>query len=120
MAGAGHEPEIASWCLNGNHDMYSGGHDFFEFLLADSRFARQERSSFFSLSNDRWQVLALDTAHTEDDLNQTQVNWIASQTAASARKLILLSHHQLFSSYETTGEQLKQRLGSVLDSGSPF
>jgi len=32
---------IFSWSLNGNHDMYSGGHGYFQTLLADPRFANQ-------------------------------------------------------------------------------
>jgi hypothetical protein len=58
-----HDEPVGSWSLNGNHDMYSGGHAYFGHLLADSRFAAQDRSSWFSLENDDWQVFGLDTAH---------------------------------------------------------
>jgi len=30
---------IGSWALNGNHDMYAGGHGYFETLLGDTRFS---------------------------------------------------------------------------------
>ncbi len=51
--------KISSYCLNGNHDMYSGGHDYFDYLLAEPRFRRQQQCSFFGLENDFWQILAL-------------------------------------------------------------
>jgi hypothetical protein len=42
---------FGSWSLNGNHDVYSGGHAYFDVLLRDPRVARQEQSSFFSFVN---------------------------------------------------------------------
>jgi len=58
----GEEDRILSWNLNGNHDMYAGGHAFFGHALADPRFKRQEKSSWFSLRNDHCTILGLDTA----------------------------------------------------------
>jgi hypothetical protein len=105
-----------SWCLNGNHDMYSGGHGYFDHLLADRRFARQGQSSYFSLENDYWQILALDTAYNEFDLEGNQANWVAeSRTAQPAKKGVLLSHHQPYSSYETAPNTILKRLQPVLE-----
>src|SRR5262249_24840634 len=59
--------KYGSWSLNGNHDMYSGGHGYFDHLLADPRFRRQGQSSYFSLENDFWQILGLDTGYKEFD-----------------------------------------------------
>jgi Calcineurin-like phosphoesterase len=105
-----------SWCLNGNHDMYSGGHGYFDHLLADRRFARQGQSSYFSLENDYWQILALDTAYKEFDLEGNQANWVAeSRNAQPAKKGVLLSHHQPYSSYETAPDTILKRLQPVLE-----
>src|SRR3954454_19183937 len=46
---------IGSWALNGNHDMYSGGHGLFDVTRADPRFALQRvqggaTTSWFVLS----------------------------------------------------------------------
>jgi hypothetical protein len=60
--------EIGSWCLNGNHDMYSGGHDYFDFLLSEPRFNKQRGASYFSFYNQSWKILAVDTAWEDDDL----------------------------------------------------
>jgi len=37
--------KIGSWCLNGNHDMYSGGHAYFEYLLKDPRSASRAKGA---------------------------------------------------------------------------
>ena len=105
-----------SWSLNGNHDMYSGGHGYFDHLLADPRFGRQKQSSYFSLENDHWQFLALDTAYKEFDLAGRQADWVMqSRTARPSKRGILLSHHQPFSSYEPAPETLLKRLQPVLE-----
>jgi len=90
---------IKSWALNGNHDMYSGGHGYFGYLLRDERFAEQEGSSHFLLENDHWQILGLDTAYKDRDLAGTQADWVRERLAANGKRTILLSHHQPFSAY---------------------
>lgn len=109
--------EIGSWSVNGNHDMYSGGHAYFDVLLGDPRFARQERSSFFSLQNDDWNILGLDTAWEDADLVAPQPAWVAAKVKDSKRRLLLLSHHQLFSAFEKCGKKLSISLRQQLASG---
>jgi hypothetical protein len=110
---------ITSWSLNANHDMYSGGFGYFDHLLNDVRFARQQKSSFFSLTNDHWNVLGVDTGWKEGDLQDPQASWVHDLThAAPPRKTMLLSHHQPFSSYDDVGSTLTDRLRSSLDDGT--
>ena len=111
--------EIASYSTNGNHDMYSGGYGYYDVLLADPRFAAQERSSFFSLANRHWRILGLDTAYDEKDLRDPQPEWIreqARQAEAAGQKLMLLSHHQLFTVYERQNDKIEDALRAI---GSP-
>jgi hypothetical protein len=96
---------ILSWNLNGNHDMYSGGHAFFGHALKDPRFARQQGSSWFSLENDHWTILGLDTAWEEHGLQGNQAEWAKRKLESSPGKGLLLSHHQVFSSYEKGGKK---------------
>jgi hypothetical protein len=112
---------VASWALNGNHDMYSGGHGFFEVTLADPRFGLQRTgdgatTSWFVLSNDDWNVVGLDTAwrHPEFDLRgdqlfvegdlgrlqDPQVDEVQRLARETGKRLLLLSHHQLYSAYD--------------------
>ena len=58
---------VRSWSLAGNHDMYSGGHGYYEVLLADPRFAQQQQCSYFSLRNDYWQIIGLDSSYKNPD-----------------------------------------------------
>jgi hypothetical protein len=108
---------IGSWSLNANHDMYSGGHDYYGHLLADPRFVRQSRSSFFSLVTPDWQIMGLDTGWREGDLEDPQATWVNDAARDSNRKLLLLSHHQLFSVYEHKERELDEKLRPALDSG---
>jgi hypothetical protein len=112
------ETMIGSWALNSNHDMFSGAWDYFDYLLAQPQFRRQGRSSFFSLDNDYWQVLGLDSAYEEYDLFGLQTNWVKeTRQAAPHKKGLLLSHHQLFSAFEGGSPKIEHKLQSVLDAG---
>jgi hypothetical protein len=107
-----------SWNMNGNHDMYSGGYGYFDHLLKDPRFAAQDQSSYFSLENDFWQILALDSAYDEWDLAGDQADWLArSRQQSPGKKGMLLSHHQPFSDYEPPPDNAKllKRVQPVLD-----
>jgi len=104
--------EVMSWSLNGNHDMYSGGHGYFGFLLHDHRFrghwlgdpARQAPSSHFSVENEHWQIIGLDSAYVDHDLAGSQEQWLAEKLTASP-KTMLLSHHQPFTAFDPSVSQ---------------
>jgi calcineurin-like phosphoesterase family protein len=93
-------PGAISRSMNGNHEMYSGGHGYFETLLPKLN----QPSSYFAFQNDFWTLVALDTAYSqpfggqEGDLFQAQADWLANIVAgAENRKIVLFSHHQPFS-----------------------
>lgn len=109
---------VGSWCLNANHDMFSGGHAYYEHLLKEPRFESQGGSSWFSLENDDWQLLGLDTAWDDHALKAPQPAWVADKLRDHRdRRTMLLSHHQLFSAYGHDGPKLRTALSDVLDSG---
>jgi Calcineurin-like phosphoesterase len=118
-----------SWALNGNHDMYSGGHGYFEVILADDRFRLQRTPdgrgiSCFRLYNDHWQFLALDSAwdahlimHQGRDgfISAKQAEWVrACLEPPQDRRTVLLTHHQLKSRHHHVSGNLGTRLGAVL------
>jgi hypothetical protein len=115
-----------SWCLNGNHDMFSGGHAYFGYMLQDPRFARHRGASYFCLENDRWQFIGLDSAYDlhglrgdEGDLYGPQAAWVATLRASNpSKKAVLFSHHQLFSAYEQGSPKMEAKLQPVLG-GAP-
>ena len=113
--------EITSWSLNANHDMYAGGHGYFKTLLADPRFKAHAGSSFFSIHNSHWRILGLDTGYDEGKLHGGQAAWVGTQVAEAkqaGQKVMLMSHYQLFSPYESAGSGLRPALGGLLASGA--
>jgi hypothetical protein len=120
---------ISSRTLNANHDMYSGGWGYFDYVLnGDRRFQSQKDkngkpSSFFSLENDHWLILGLDTGYHENlifdahDLYGGQAAWVTEKLrAAPTKNGILLSHHQPFSVFENGGKKLIEKLADPLHS----
>jgi hypothetical protein len=113
---------VKSWTLAGNHDMYSGGHGYYDVLLADPRFAAQGRCSYFALANDHWQILGLDSAYKNPDeagLQDPQRAWVSARiNTAGERKTILLSHHQPFSAYEQINPKLENEVAEAIGDGT--
>jgi 3',5'-cyclic AMP phosphodiesterase CpdA len=92
-----------SFALNGNHEMYSGGHAYFEKVLP----AFLQPASYFGLYNHHWQFLGVDTAFLnhqltspEDARLDKQFAWIVDKLKDPARSSIVLSHHQPFSAFQ--------------------
>ena len=108
-------PTIGSWALNGNHEMYSGGFGYYDVLLGDDRFYRQQQSSFFSLLSPYWKILGLDTAWDAGGLRDPQRDWLADELEDRGRKVLLLSHHQLFSLYDSSSPTLEAKVAPLLD-----
>jgi hypothetical protein len=98
--------------LNGNHDMYSGGQGYFDAL---ETFFKQS-ASCFAMQNANWILVCLDTAYKDADLFGSQVAWLTSIVqAAGTRKLILFSHYQPFSYFESQGPKLQKALSNLLN-----
>ena len=108
--------QIGSWALNGNHDMYSGGHDYFGVALADQRFKRwQQGKSYFAMENENWRVLGLDSAYEDFDLCDLQHDWVKKHlSSAGKQKLLFLTHHQPFSAYEPGSHALEGTVSRLL------
>ncbi|MDQ6775858.1 MAG: metallophosphoesterase [Actinomycetota bacterium] len=123
---------VTSWALNGNHDMYGGGWGFFKTLLGDPRFSKQRSpegkgTSFFRIKTPAWDLIGLDTSWDTDvlsvgnsavlaDPQASVVEGWASEARREGRKVMLLSHHQLVSSYDLgdIGTVLPQKLAPLL------
>ncbi|HTX38696.1 MAG TPA: metallophosphoesterase [Bryobacteraceae bacterium] len=110
--------------LNGNHEMYTGGHAYFEKLLPYVN----QTSSYFAFQNNFWTLIMLDTAYNqpfggqEGDLFQAQIDWLDGIIqAAGDRKIVLFSHHQPFSLLDPNqGPKLVAALGKYLSSRKIF
>lgn len=110
--------------LNGNHEMYTGGHGYFETLLP----AFGQTSSYFALQNDFWLLVGLDTAYKqalggqEGVIDPDQVSWLEPiLSAAGNRKVVFFTHHQPFTLLDDNhGGNLIPALGEFLDAGKVF
>jgi Calcineurin-like phosphoesterase len=119
---------VRSWCLNGNHDMYSAGEGLFHVILTDDRFSGQRTqdgrpTSEFHLRNEHWDVFGLDTSwkfRLRDirggggHLQRRQLRWVTERLTGSSRRTMLLSHHQPFTRLEA-GAAGVVAIGNLLD-----
>jgi hypothetical protein len=99
--------------LNSNHEMYSGGHAYFELTLK-TRF--HQEASYFNLRNAHWQLIGLDSGYEDHGLKDPQREWLVAQLGASGSRNILLTHHQLFSPFESRAfnRKLHQKVEPLL------
>lgn len=106
-------PGIPLYTLCGNHDMYSRGTGYYWLLDQIG-----QKSSYFSLQNDSWLFQAMDTGfHDNNPFNvSTNMTYLEARAGwseaawhldkiknAGNRKLVILSHHQLFSPFGSVG-----------------
>jgi hypothetical protein len=83
--------------------MYSGGEAYFGTTLP--KFAQE--SSYFAFQNRHWTLVGLDVAYTDHAIDDEQVEWLKRILAqAGDRKVVLFSHHQLYSHWEKQGKKL--------------
>jgi len=109
-----------TYTLNSNHEMYCGGVGYFDVVLADPKFAAQQRLSYFALNNENWLIIGLDTAffgyrqsllYEQGTLSDSrerngtvQVEWLSEVLREHAgKRVILLTHHDGFDVDPITG-----------------
>jgi len=103
--------------LNSNHEMYTGGHAYFNVAL--EKFG--QKASYFAFQNDHWTLVGLDSAYEDHDLTDDQVKWLRNIiNNAADRRIILMSHHQPISRLEKQGPKLVKKLGEFLNSKKIF
>lgn len=103
-----------SRALNSNHEMYSGGEGYFDIALP----AFKQPTSYFAFQNSRYVIIGLDTGYVDHSVSPEQAHWVDSVLANTGnRKVILLSHHQLFSHLSAQGPKLDAALNNSLKSG---
>jgi 3',5'-cyclic AMP phosphodiesterase CpdA len=94
---------LASFTLDSNHEMYSGGGPYFNTGVGNPVFNKlQSPWTYFALENTEWIIVGLDSAYYSSpftlymdgtlgaDNNQTQ---FLAQVAARNKKTIILTHH---------------------------
>jgi calcineurin-like phosphoesterase family protein len=105
---------VRLFSLCGNHDMYAGGQGYYWMLDQIG-----QQASYFCLKNANWQFLAMDTGYNDRDpftvstdmtslytsSTWNEEDWLLDKInlAPAGSKLVLLSHHPLFSPFASVG-----------------
>lgn len=108
--------KLGSFTLNSNHEMYDGAFSYFEALKQS--FTLQKQCSYFSLENDDWLVVGLDSAYYSDkwklymdgEIGTQQQTWLRGLPAKKG--IILLSHHN---GYDLKGEEQLKLYNEVME-----
>jgi len=126
-----------SFALNANHEMYSGGKGYFKHLLPKLGLRNangtnsQQHASFFCLKNESWLVVGLDTGYhsvgipvvekifkPSAKLHEKLLRWLRDEVRIhedAQRGLILLSHHQYYSQFESGYSRPAKQLAELIE-----
>jgi hypothetical protein len=111
------KPNTINRACNSNHEMYTGGYAYFGLTLQKFN----QPASYFALQNQHWLLVGLDSAYEEWELANDQVTWLKGLLAnAGNRRVILFTHHQLFSWADKTKTRMQSQLGELLTSKQLF
>lgn len=106
---------LAGRACNSNHEMFSGGAAYFEATLP----ALGQTGSLFSLRNRHWLLVGLDTGTVDARLGHDQAQAVVRLCSqAGDRRIILLSHHPMFSPETGVNQELRTDIRGVLQQGS--
>ena len=111
------KPNAISRACNANHEMYTGGYGYFGMILKEFK----QKASYFALQNDHWLLAGLDTAYEEWELVNEQVAWLTNLIDnAGDRRVVLFSHHQLFSWADKVQTKMQSQLAALLNNKKIF
>ena len=128
---------VASFALNGNHEMYALGDAYFDVFLPTLGMRPSvgtkpsgQNASFFCLQNEFWRVIALDTGYNSIGvpileyifspsckLRKEELRWLQGKVnpKGDKRGLILLTHHQYCSAFDQEYPKPAQQLSKLID-----
>jgi len=112
---------VGTFALSGNHEMYSRGKPYFTRILPalgiKGGTPAGQGASFFCLENEFWRIVAVDTAYNsvgkplleyivkpDCALPEPIITWlrdVVKLSPSDKRGLIILSHHQYYSAFDT-------------------
>lgn len=119
-------PDVPSFALNSNHEMYCGAWGYRHTALGSSKFATQKQCNYFALQNEHWLIIGFDSAYDavkmyqDGRLTQTQIHWAQHVVAgAGDRKIFVMTHHQGLSFEGTETNELWDQVVVALNGRAP-
>lgn len=131
-----------SFAIPGNHEYFSNADGFFHELLPNMGIKHganrlEQESGFFCLENNFWRIIGLDTGyHSVKDsiikltlgqdarLDEHILQWLKEKVKPFApgdnRGIILLTHHQPKSAFESTYDRIAQQLIPIFGDKKSF
>jgi hypothetical protein len=128
---------VGTFGLNGNHEMYVLGNAYFDVFLPTLGMRPSvgaapsgQKASFFCLQNEFWRVIGLDTAYNSVGipvlenifspscgLRPEELQWLQDKVnpKGDRRGLLLLTHHQYRSAFDTEYPKAAQQLSALVD-----
>ena len=129
---------LGSFALNANHEMYARGKGYFKYLLnslgirnSSGGMLHEQRASFFCLKNEHWLVIGLDTGYysvgipiiemiikPNAKLHSKLMQWLHEDVLLQddkQRGVILLSHHQYYSQFESGYDEPARQIAQLLN-----
>jgi len=133
--------KVGSFTMNGNHEMYANGDGYFDLFMPHlgipSSADGKQLASYFCLENEVWRIIALDTGYNSTGLpilgfiplinkipgvgptcklEAASIDWLREVVRPKERPkaTIVLTHHQAFSSFESTFKLPPQQLTEFL------
>ncbi len=102
--------------LLGNHELYMGGKPVSAMLDV-----LKQPGRYFSIENRDWVIACLDTAlpaknflRNEGELDKDQLSWLEELVCNTEKRVILLSHHYIESSWGGISPILKNQIETLL------
>ena len=127
-----------SFALNANHEMYARGKAYFKHLLpalgmrtGQLGTPQKQKASFFALQNDHWLIIGLDTGYNsvgtpiiekfwgaDSRLPEQLMTWLRDDVRLQddhQRGVILLSHHQYYSQFESGHDAPAKQIAELIN-----
>jgi hypothetical protein len=111
-----------TFALCGNHEMYTKGNAYYDVLLP----AIGQKACYFCLENDYWRIIGIDTAWNSTGLDlgpfqpsckmpEEVMSWLATLKLENEKRgLIVLSHYQPWSSFESWYSNAAKQLAQFI------
>lgn len=92
---------LGNFTLNGNHEMYDGAKSYFNTVLKNEIFAKQQQNSYFALENDYWILACLDSSYFAEKtiemdygkIDENQANFLR-ELVKKNKPIIIMTHHR--------------------------